>query len=79
MIVVTTPTGHIGSQVVANLLATNRAVRVIVACPSQARRRGPGQSGDRTGSSDDESVLMRVLEGAESLILVVRFRLGRTM
>lgn len=35
MIVVTTPSGHIGSQVVANLLAANEAVRVIARDPAR--------------------------------------------
>ncbi len=35
MIVVTTPTGHIGSQVVQDLLAANEAVRVIVRDPAR--------------------------------------------
>jgi uncharacterized protein YbjT (DUF2867 family) len=35
MIVVTTPTGNIGSQVVKHLLAANEAVRVIVRDPAK--------------------------------------------
>ena len=35
MIVVTTPTGKIGSQVIPHLLAANEAVRVVVRDPSK--------------------------------------------
>ena len=42
MIVVTTPTGHIGSQVVQSLLAANEAVRVIARQPDRiAQKYGP--------------------------------------
>ncbi len=71
MIVVTTPTGHIGSQVVANLLAANRPVRVIARDPARLAAEVRNKVEIVEGSSDDESVLMRALEGAESLFLVV--------
>jgi uncharacterized protein YbjT (DUF2867 family) len=38
MIVVTTPTGNIGSQVVKHLLAANEAVRVIVRDPANIEK-----------------------------------------
>jgi uncharacterized protein YbjT (DUF2867 family) len=71
MIVVTTPTGQIGSQVVANLLAANKPVRVIVREPDRLAAQVRAKVEIVQGSSDDESVLMRALEGAESLFLVV--------
>jgi uncharacterized protein YbjT (DUF2867 family) len=75
MIVVTTPTGHIGSQLVANLLAANEAVRMIARDPARlaAEVRDRLNSGVEivAGSSDDACVLMSALEGAESLFLVV--------
>ena len=71
MIVITTPTGHIGSQVVTNLLAANQAVRVIVRDPARLAAEVRAKVEVVTGSSDDESILMRALEDAESLFLVV--------
>ncbi len=71
MIVVTTPTGHIGSQVVENLLAANEAVRVIARDPARLPTGVRARIEIVQGSSDDEGVLMRALEGAESLFLVV--------
>ncbi|QNI36904.1 NmrA family NAD(P)-binding protein [Edaphobacter albus] len=71
MIVVTTPTGKIGSQVVQNLLAANEAVRVIVRDPARLALEVQGKVEVIQGSSDDESVLSRAFQGAESLFLVV--------
>ncbi len=71
MIVVTTPTGQIGSQVVKELLAAHEPVRVIA---RDARRIAPEVRAKVEiveGSSDDPSVVKRALEGAESLFLVV--------
>jgi uncharacterized protein YbjT (DUF2867 family) len=71
MIVVTTPTGHIGSQLVPNLLAANEAVRVIVRDPAKLPADIRARVEIVQGSSDDEGVLMRALEGVESLFFVV--------
>jgi uncharacterized protein YbjT (DUF2867 family) len=71
MIVVTTPTGHIGSQVVQNLLAAHQAIRVIVRDPARLAAEVRGKVDAVQGSSDDESVLSRAFEGAESLFWVV--------
>ena len=71
MIVVTTPTGNIGSQVVQDLLAANEAVRVVVRDPGKLAPGVRERVDVVQGSSDDESVLMRALEGAESLFWVV--------
>ena len=71
MIVVTTPTGHIGSQVVEDLLAAGERVRVIARDPSKLAEAIRAKVEVVQGSSDDESVLTRALEGAESLFHVV--------
>jgi uncharacterized protein YbjT (DUF2867 family) len=71
MIVVTTPTGNIGSQVVKNLLAANQAVRVIARDPAKLAPEVRAKVEIVQGSTDDEGVLTRALKGAESLFLVV--------
>jgi len=71
MIVVTTPTGQIGSQVVQSLLAANEAVRVIARDPSRLPADIHARVEIVQGSSDDQGVLMCALKGAESLFLVV--------
>jgi len=70
-IVVTTPTGHIGSELVKDLLAAGEAVRVIARDPARLAAEVRDRVEVVQGSSDDEAVLMRALEGAESLFLVV--------
>jgi uncharacterized protein YbjT (DUF2867 family) len=71
MIVVTTPTGRIGSQLVRNLLAAGEAVRVIARDPARLAPDTRAKVEIVQGSSDDEGVLMRALDGAESMFLVV--------
>jgi uncharacterized protein YbjT (DUF2867 family) len=71
MIVVTTPTGHIGSQVVRNLLAAKESVRVIARKPERIAPDVRAKVEVIQGSSDDEEVLTRALDGAESLFFVV--------
>ncbi len=71
MIVVTTPTGKIGSQVVKHLLAANAAVRVIVRDPAKLAPEVHDQVEVVQGSTDDENILSQALEGAESLFWVV--------
>jgi uncharacterized protein YbjT (DUF2867 family) len=56
MIVVTTPTGFIGSKLVRELLAANEAVRVIARDPSKLPAEVRAQVDVVRGSSDDESV-----------------------
>jgi uncharacterized protein YbjT (DUF2867 family) len=76
MIVVTTPTGFIGSKVVRELLGENEKVRVIARVPEKL----PAEVRDWVevirGSSDDVSALDRALAGAESLFHVVPPLLG---
>ena len=71
MIVVTTPTGNIGSKVVTGLLEAGEAVRVIVRDPAKLTAEVRGKVEVVVGSSDDEGVLRQALEGAESLFLLV--------
>ncbi len=71
MIVVTTPTGKIGSQVIPHLLAANEAVRVVARDPSRLAPEVRSRVEVVTGSLDDESVMQQALEGAESVFLVV--------
>ncbi len=71
MIVVTTPTGTIGSQVVKHLLAANETVRVIVRDPAKLAPEVHGQVDVVQGSHDDEEVLSQALEGAESLFWLI--------
>ena len=59
MIVVTTPTGHIGSQVVQVLLAAGGAVRVIARDPARLAAEVRAKVKIVQGSSDDEGMLMR--------------------
>ncbi len=71
MIVVTTPTGNIGSQVVKHLLAAGEAVRVIARDPAKLAPEFQGKVDVEQGSTDDEAVLSRAFEGAESLFWLV--------
>jgi uncharacterized protein YbjT (DUF2867 family) len=67
MIVITTPTGNIGHQVVENLLAADQPVRVIVRDPAKL----PVGVRDRVevvqGSHGDPDVVARAFAGAEAL------------
>ena len=71
MIVVTTPTGQIGSQVVKRLLAANEGVRVIARDPSKLPSEVHAKVDVVEGSTDDEKVVSRAFEGAESVFWVV--------
>ncbi len=71
MIVVTTPTGKIGSQVIPHLLAANEAVRVVARDPLKLAPEVRNRVEVVTGSLDDEAVMQQALEGAESVFLVV--------
>ena len=63
MIVVTTPTGSIGSQLVEQLLAANEKVRVVARHPEKLAAEVRERVDVVQGSSDDESVLDRALDG----------------
>ena len=71
MIVVTTPTGKIGSQVIPHLLAANEAVRVVARDPSRLTPDVRNRVEVVAGSLDDEAIMQQALEGAESVFLVV--------
>lgn len=71
MIVVTTPTGQFGHQVLNNLLNSNEPIRVIVRDPS----RFPAHTRERVevvqGSHGDLDVVNRAFAGADSVFWVV--------
>ena len=71
MIVVTTPTGKIGSQLIPHLLAAGEAVRVVARDPSRLTPEVRGQVETVTGSLEDDGVWEQALAGAESVFLVV--------
>jgi len=71
MIVVTTPTGDIGSKLVKDLLTAKESVRVIAREPARIAPEIRRQVQIVQGSTDEEAVWMRALEGAESVFLVV--------
>lgn len=71
MIVVTAPTGNIGSQVLANLLQHDEAIRVVV----RDVARLPVDARDRVevvvGSHGDREVVDRAFDGADSVFWLV--------
>ncbi len=71
MIVVTTPTGKIGSELVEELLSAGVPVRVIVRDPARLKPVIHDNVEVVKGSSDDQSVLSEAFEGADSLFWVV--------
>ena len=71
MIVVTTPTGLIGSKLVEDLLAAGESVRVIARDLGKLVPAVRAKVEAIQGSSDDPAVLGRALTGAESIFLVV--------
>ncbi|MEV6842399.1 NAD(P)H-binding protein [Actinoplanes sp. NPDC051411] len=71
MIVVTTPTGQIGSQVVRRLLDHGSAVRVIVRDASRLDRAVREQVETVEGSHDDSAVLDQALPGADAVFWLV--------
>ena len=62
MIVVTTPTGKIGSQLVPRLLAAGEKVRVIARDPSKLSPRFLDKVDVTKGSTDDPEVLSAAFE-----------------
>src|SRR5690349_16856039 len=71
MIVITTPTGQLGHQVLNNLLTSSEPIRVIVRDPSRL----PLHTRERVevvqGSHDDYDVVNRAFAGADSVFWVV--------
>lgn len=71
MIVVTTPTGNVGSQLVLHLLAAGAAVRVIARKPERLSAEIQSGVDIVQGSTDDIEVLSQALSGADALFWVV--------
>jgi len=67
MIVVTAPTGQIGSQVVKNLLAANEAVRVIVRDPARLPAGVREKVETVQGSHGDAAVVKQAFRGADAV------------
>ena len=71
MIVITTPTGQIGRQLVDDLLDAGEPIRVIARDPGRLAAKVRDQAEVVQGSHGDPSVLDRALEGADALFWVV--------
>lgn len=71
MIVVTTPTGNIGQQVLERLLDADEAVRVIVRDAAKLPARAQGRVEVVVGSHGDAAVVDRAFAGADALFWVV--------
>ncbi len=71
MIVVTTPTGLIGHQVLHNLLKSDEPIRVIVRDPSRLSRRVRERVEVVQGSHGDLDVVTRAFAGADSVFWLV--------
>ncbi|MFJ9153458.1 NAD(P)H-binding protein [Streptomyces sp. NPDC102270] len=67
MIVITAPTGQIGSKLVATLLQQNEPVRLIVRDPGKLPAEVRERAEVVVGSHRDRDVLDRALDGADSL------------
>src|SRR5688572_9683022 len=70
-ILVTTPTGKIGRQVLRELLAPEFSVRVIACDPGRLPTEIREQVEVFQGSTDDAELLRRALDGVESLFWCV--------
>lgn len=71
MIVVTTPTGHIGSRLAELLLERDEEVRVIARDPSRLAPTIHGRAEVIAGSHADPAVLDAALSGADAFFLIV--------
>ncbi len=71
MIVITTPTGHIGSQVLKKLVATDSKVRVIARNPSKIPDVEKEKIEVIQGSLEDIKSVAKAYEGADDLFFVV--------
>jgi uncharacterized protein YbjT (DUF2867 family) len=71
MIVITTPTGQIGSQLVSQLLDQDQQIRVIVRDASRLDDTVRERVEKIDGSHDDPTVLDKALPGAEALFWLV--------
>jgi uncharacterized protein YbjT (DUF2867 family) len=71
MIVITTPTGNIGSQVLQDLLANKEPIRVIVRDPDRLGPEALKRVEVVVGSHGDGAVVTRAFQGANSVFWVV--------
>lgn len=72
MIVLTTPTGNVGSQLLTELLnAGTGSLRVIVRDPSRMDEAAREQVQVVVGSHDDPAVLDQALDGADGLFWLI--------
>ncbi|WP_432838624.1 NmrA family NAD(P)-binding protein [Dactylosporangium sp. CA-092794] len=71
MIVITTPTGNIGRQVLARVLQSGEAVRVVARDPSRLSAEVHGRAEVVQGSHGDADVIAKALAGADSLFWLV--------
>ena len=70
-ILVTTPTGHIGSRVVTQLLDAGAAVRVFVRDPARLDPAARDRVDARTGTLEDAAALADAMRGADAAFLLV--------
>ncbi|MCR8932230.1 MULTISPECIES: NmrA family NAD(P)-binding protein [unclassified Pseudomonas] len=70
MIVVTTPSGHIGSKLAAKLIADGQPVRILARDPAKLDPAVKAKADIVIGSSDDPAALDTALKGAEALFWV---------
>jgi uncharacterized protein YbjT (DUF2867 family) len=71
MIVVTTPTGAIGKQVLEHLLASGEPIRVIARDPSRLPSQARGRVEVVQGSHGDSDVVKQAFTGADSVFWLV--------
>ena len=71
MIVVTTPTGQIGSQVFSNIVDSTEAIRVITRDPARLSRRVRERVEVMQGSDDDIDVVTAAFTGAACVFWLV--------
>jgi uncharacterized protein YbjT (DUF2867 family) len=71
MIIITTPTGHIGSQVLEKLLKTDEKLRVIAHHPSKLSDEAKEKVETIQGSLDDFELLSKAYEGADQLFFII--------
>jgi uncharacterized protein YbjT (DUF2867 family) len=70
-ILVTTPTGQIGSRVVNDALAAGASVRAFVRDPARLHPAVRARVDVRTGSLDDGDALARAMDGADAAFVLV--------
>lgn len=71
MIVVTAPTGHIGSQILTDLLQQDKQVRVVVRDPDRLPARVRDRVEVVAGSHRDREVVDRAFDGADAVFWLV--------